>query len=142
MARSFLVVGAHVVVYVNGKPFGRVAEMSVRPMTPHRAVKTVDVLYASELVPTGNEIMGDMKIFRLHKDGGLETAGMAATWADQTRAKYFSILVRDRVTDTVLFRSDRNVVLGQSWHFGRGYVMGDVQFQGLVWDNETQPAGA
>lgn len=137
MARSRLLVGAQVVVYINAQLFGRVADMGWNETTPRREVHVVDYLPPWELIPTGITIHGTMTIYRMHRDGGLEAAGMKATWADLTKEKYFSIMVLDRVTDTVIFQANKCSVNSQSWHVGRGYVMGNVAFTALDWSNET-----
>lgn len=139
MARSNLVVGAHTLVYINGTAFGRVADLSWNSATPKRALQTIDTLIPMELVPLATALSGNLTIYRLHKDGGIEAAGMAATYADLTREKYFSIMVIDRVTDTVMFQADQCSTESQSWRNGKGYVMGSIAFKGLKFNNETQP---
>lgn len=140
MARSRIVASPHVVVYVNGKLFGRVASLGFGAETPQRELRVVDTLEPAELIPQGCSVRGNLTIYRLHRDGGIEAAGLAAAWADQTRQKYFSLMVVDRVTDTVLFRADHCATTAQSWNAGRGFVMGTVAFVGLNWSNETVPA--
>ena len=137
MARSPILVGAHVVVYVNGTMFGRVAGLSHSMDSPIRELHGVDTYLPIELVRGPVSIRGNMTLYRLHNDGGLESAGMIGTWNDLTREKYFSILVLDRSTDTVVFRADRCGVSSQNWTYGKGYVMGNVGFNGLLWTNET-----
>lgn len=140
MARARTVVAAHCVVYVNGRLFGRVASLGFSAETPQRELRVIDTLEPAELIPQGASVRGSLTIYRLHRDGGIEAAGLAAAWADMTRQKYFSLMVVDRVTDTVLFRADRCATAAQSWNVGRGFVMGTVAFVGLNWSNETVPA--
>jgi hypothetical protein len=140
MARSPLLTGAQVLCYINSRAFGRVADLGWTSDTPLEELRVVDVLEPVELIPQGVSVRGQLSIYRLRQDGGLQAAGMVATWADLTRQKYFSILVVDRVTDTVIFRADKCMVGSESWRFGKGYVMGQVSFQGLGWSNETEPS--
>lgn len=137
MARSRLVVGAHVVCYINGQMYGRTADVGWSETTPRREVHVIDYLPPWELIQTGVTIHGTMTIYRLHKDGGIEASGMKAVWADLTKEKYFSIMLLDRVTDTVMFQADKCSVLSQNWRIGRGYVMGTINFTALGWNNET-----
>jgi hypothetical protein len=138
--RSRLLVGAHVIVYINGTAYGRVADMGWSEETPRREIRGVDSLTPFELVQSGAVCRGNMSIFRLHADGGIEATGMKATWRDLTKEKYFSILVLDRSTDTVVFQADKCSVVSQSWRVGRGYVMGAINFSTMSWNNETPDA--
>ncbi len=140
MARSRLVTGAMVLVYINNQMFGRCADLSWGADTPQKELHTVDMLPPAELIPGPVSVRGSMQIYKLHKDGGIEAAGLAATWADITRQKYFSIVVLDRVTDTVVFRADKCATTSQNWRNGRGHIMGTIGFSGLFWGNETQPS--
>jgi hypothetical protein len=142
MAKGRLVVGAHVLVYVNQRPFGRVAEFEHESDTPGRQVKCVDSVIPAEIVPQAVSFSGSMQIYRLHQDGGIEQVGMTATWQDLPREKYFSVAVFDRFSQTLLFRADRCKVLRQRWAMRRGYVMGTVQFTGILWNNATEPSSA
>ncbi len=134
-----LVVGAHAKLYINGSAFGRVADYGFTESTPQKEVHGIDYLPPWELVPQGVSISCNMTIYRRQQDGGLEGAGLKATWPDHPMAKYFSVLLTERSSDTVLFRADRCSVESQSWHFApKSYVMGQVSFRCLLWSNETQ----
>lgn len=137
MARSRLVVGAQVVVYINGAPYGRVADFGWSDNSPRKEVACVDWLGPWELIPTSTRVQGNMTIYRLHRDGGIEASGMKATWRDVPREKYFSVLVLDRSTDTVIFQANKCSINSQSWRVGKGYVMGTINFTALEWNNET-----
>lgn len=138
MALSRLMVGAHALCYINGKLYGRVASVDVDSATPHREVQSVDVLTPAELIPQAAKLMGSMSIYRIHGDGGIQATGMIPTWHDLTRGKYFSVLVVDRFSDTTFFRADACSCVGEKWRIGRGYVMGQISFKGLTWNNESQ----
>ncbi len=142
MGRPRLVVGAHVIVYVNNRPFGRCAEIEYESDTPGRAVKVVDSMFPAEQIPLAAFFSGTMQIYRLHQDGGIEEVGMSGTWQDIPREKYFSVLIVDRFSDTVLFRADRCKATRQRWTHRKGFVMGTVQFTGILWNNATQPSTA
>lgn len=140
MGLSRLMVGAHALCHINGRLFGRVADISVESDSPHREVHCVDTLEPAELVAQALRGGGQMAIYRIHGDGGIQATGMIPAWRDVTRAKYFSILITDRFSDTVFFRADACSVLKESWRVGRGYVMGSVAFKILSWGNEVQPS--
>jgi hypothetical protein len=78
-------------------------------------------------------------MYKIHGDGGNEASGLVATWNSMTREKYFSLLVLDRVTDTVLVQVDKCVVTNQSWVIQpKSFVIGTVAFSGFDYSNDTQ----
>jgi hypothetical protein len=129
-------------VYVNGSMLGRVASISVMNSTPRKALYTIDSVEPVELMQQSVSGHGQMSIYRLHQDGGIQALGMAAVWEDVSREKYFSLLILDRATDTVLFQADRCSTISESWSFNRSHVMGDVAFSFLRWSNGMQPSQA
>lgn len=136
---SQLIVGAHVVCYLNGSAYSKVAGMSYQISTPNREIMCVDSVVPAELAPTRVSVSATLQLYRLRGDGGIEAAGMAATWRNHTQAKYFNLMVVDRLSDTVIFQIDQATVESQSWNIGRGFVMGTVTIKGIGWENETQP---
>ena len=140
MTRSRLITGAQVVVYVNGSMLGRVASIGIMNSTPRKELHTIDTLEPMELMPQSVSGHGQMQIYRLHQDGGIQALGMAAVWEDVSREKYFSILVLDRATDTTLFRADKCSTISENWTFNRGHIMGDVAFSFVRWSNGMQPS--
>ena len=137
MARSLLVTGAQAVVYINNSMFGRIAELNYRSETPRRKVQVIDHFGPFELIQQAVQITGSMRIYRIQEGGGIEAAGLIGTWDDLTREKYFSILVVNRLRDSVLFQAQMCSVESQDWRIGRGHIMGTVSFSGLQWNNET-----
>lgn len=131
-----------VVCYINGLPFGRVANIDIDISHHRKLIKTVDVLRAAEIVQQGYDINGSVTIFKLHSDGGVEAAGMAGVQADLNREKYFTILLVDRVTDTTIWQAPNCSVTSQRWSYTRGLIIGNIGFQSLTISNETDPSPA
>lgn len=139
MASGNIVVGAHCRVSINGQAYGRTIRARFRSSTPNRSVNTIDSWVPIEFVPQQTEFTGNLSVYRLHADGGVQATGIAPTYPDLTLGKYFSILVLDRFSDTVLFRSDRCVLLEEDWDIPtRGFVTGSLSFRGISWSNEVQ----
>src|ERR1035437_124794 len=111
MAISNLVTSPHVIVLINSIPFARCSGLHYEIGSSHKELRGIDTLLPVELVPVGLSLHGTMQIFRLHQDGGIEAAGLIATWRKFTKSKYFSVLVLDRSTDSVLLQADRCSVL-------------------------------
>lgn len=143
MARSHLVTGAKVKVFLNGRVFGRVLAFRFSSATPKKPIHGIDSTEPYELAVTTTSCKGSITILRLSGDGGAEGAGIAAPYPELSREQYFSLTVVEHHTDRVLFRANRCSLLNQDWDFpAKGLVVGTLQFEAIDWDNElsTQPS--
>lgn len=135
---SRVVTGARVRVYINGRLLGRVWKFNFSANTPVDPIQGIDSSLPYELAPTVSHITGTLALYRLAGDGGIEGPGMAAIVQDILKQKYFTLMVVERVTDTVIFRADQCMVTMQNWDVAAaGRMNGTVQFQGIAWNNET-----
>lgn len=145
MPRPRSVVGAHVLLYVNGQPFGRVVKFRWTSMTPRKELAVIDILFPVELLPTVSRVSWEMQVVRTMADGGAQGAGLVASQAHLSREKYCTLLLVDRRTDTVLFKSDYNSTDVESWDVTpKNLMLGSVSGKGILWTNETagaKPAG-
>lgn len=139
MAISNLVTSPHCVCYINSIPFARCCGLNLDVITPRRETRGIDYLQAVELVPIGASVKGTLQIYRLHRDGGAEAAGLIATFDALTREKYASLMVLDRSTDTILAQVDKFCVQNQNWSFvPKSFVVGSITFSGLDYNNDAQ----
>lgn len=136
---SPLLTGAHVLVYVNNQLFGRVASIDLDQTTPLKEIQTVDYLGSIEIANMNVTGGGSMVIYKTKRDGGIEASGFVARWQDLSRQKYFSLLLIDRSSDTVIYRADKNMVASQKWHYGQELVLGVVTFRSILAENSSQP---
>lgn len=140
--RPQLVNGSRVLVYFNGRRFGRAINLEYTSESPVRAIETIDDPQPAELAPTRVRIKGSLKCYRLAGDGGLEGVGITTQFADIPRQKYFSLTLRDRVTDNVLFEVDYCMVEAQHWSAAAKELMvGSFNFTGITWGNEATRGG-
>lgn len=128
-------------VYINNHLLGECAGISTEIDSPRQELHTVDILQPAELTQMATRVSGSLQVYRIRRGGGAEAQGMIATFQDLTREKYFSILVLDRMTDTVVFRADNCSVTRQVWNVElRKLVMGTINFQSITWSNEVAPS--
>jgi len=140
MGRSALVTSAKVVLFVNGRPFGRVADFKWDSATPLREIRGIDSMEPFELAKTVSRVTGSMTIYRLSGDGGAEGAGLIAPVSELSREKYVSLVLVERNTNKVLFETPKAQISNQSWTVPtRGYVMGSLQFEAIGYSNEVRP---
>lgn len=141
MARSKVVVGAGLSVFVNGKIYGQVTAFKWDSGTPLKANMGIDSLIPYELANIATKVSGSMSLIRVHGDGGLEGRGIVAPLTHVELEKYFSILVVDRLTGLDVFRADHCKASSQSWQVSaRGKMEGSFTFEGLQWTNEADYA--
>lgn len=130
--------GADISVYVNGRLFPPVSEITWQANTGRHAIQGIDKAEPQELVPGNTTITGTMEIIRTKRSGGIEGAGLMASVTKILQEKYFSLLLIDRSTDSVLLYIEDASVDGYTGRAGaRGIVTLSVQFEGIGWENEA-----
>lgn len=138
MNRPTLVVAAKILVYINGKLFGRCTSFSWQSTTPRKKIRTIDVQHPVELAATTVDVSWSMGVLRTHGDGGLQGVGIAPVMTELSLEKYFTIQLYDRVTGLTIFRSDMNNTDVESWNItAKGLMQGQAQGSGIVWVNEA-----
>jgi hypothetical protein len=134
-----IVVSASVKLYLNGKPFGKVKDFRYNVSTARKAVYGIDSMEPYELMPTVSRISGTLSMYKTVGDGGAEGAAMVARVEEIPREKYFSIMLVDRTSQTIIFEAKYCSVQSQSWVVSeRGIVMGTVDFESLDYNNELR----
>lgn len=142
MAHARVITGAMVLCYINGTRFGRVSGFSFKSLTPRKPLYGLDSIEPHELAPTISRCSGTLRLYRTTGDGAAQGAGMAASFDDLPREKYFTIQLIDRGTDKVLFQAQHCSVVSQSWdHLAKGIITGSVEFEAISWANEVRALG-
>lgn len=137
MAKSLIVTGARVFLYVNGKKVSRVTSFQWKSTTDYTEINGLDSSEPYELAPGITRVMGQLGLLRLAGDGGIEGLGVTAQYEDLTRQKYSTIALVDRTTQTLLFKADECVVVDQQWAVqAKGRLEGNMSFKGITWNNE------
>lgn len=133
-----LVTAAHLLVYLNGRPYGKCAGINFGVSTPPSRIRGVDSIDPYELGPSNADLMFNMVIFKTIGDGGLEGAGINPTHHYLPKGKYFSIQVVERLSRTTVFKADKCRVSDQKWSIEpKLLVRGNITFEALSWSNEV-----
>ncbi len=136
--RSRLVTGAQVILYINGKPYAVVTGFKWDSITPPKAIYGLDCGEPLELAPTTTKITGQIGLLRQVGSGGIEGAGVVPHFPSLPRAKYFTLALVERSTDTQLFRADRCWAISQTWDVpSKGRMTGGLTFEAMDWNNES-----
>lgn len=141
MARSYLIHGASVTVYVNGQKFAQCIDFRFGSATPRESIRGLDSMTPFELAQTTSETGGSITIYRQSQDGGAEGAGMTVPISELTRELYFSIALVEEHSNTVVFQADRCSIESQEWNVAArtGYLLGNISFKAIDWVNEVRP---
>lgn len=131
-----LLVGAGVKVYINGRDLGTIVTFEWQSATPRKEIKGMDTVTPFEQAPTQTTIEGQFTTLKVTGNGGMERLGVVGGAFDFLREKYFTIQLRERYTNTLLFRADRCSVESQRWSVQKGFVVGNISFKGIEWSNE------
>jgi hypothetical protein len=138
MARPQLISGARILVVINGRLYGRCSGISWNPSAPKKPARAVDSPLVQEYMPTTVEVMGQMTVFRMIGDGGLEGAGIVAQQIDTSREKYCTIQLIERETDSTVLQINQATVHNQSWNATpKGLLVGSFTFSGIIFTNES-----
>lgn len=133
-----IIVSPHCICLINSVPFAKVKGFGWGSSSGRKVTYGIDTMMPTDICPTVLGIRGSMQIYRLHRDGGIEAAGMIPSWRKMTLGKFFSVAILDRTTDTVIFHANRCEVESQSWLIQpKSYVTGNVSFVGLDYENEA-----
>ncbi len=143
MARSSILTGAQVVLYVNGEMYGRIHSFHWNVETPRKDIRAVDTWIPFELAIATSRVAGTMSVYRLSQDGGAEGAGMIATTDALSREKYFTMVLIDITSGFVVFQADHCSVDSQIWMAdAKGTVSGQISWSAMAWNNEVQRLGS
>lgn len=142
MSGGRILTGGHTILYINGKVFGRCFGFTFDASTASREIGGIDSTDLYELAPSQSRISMNMDWYRTIGDGGAEGAAIAATPYELPRGKYFSVMLVDRSSDTVVFQADNCRVEGQNWRImPKQFVVGSIRCKALSWNNEVKPYG-
>lgn len=136
--RAQTLTGASLKLYINEKLFGLASSFTFQTTGNRRPIHGIDQPNAFELAPAANDVNGSITCMRIRLDGGLEGRGIAANDINIAAEKYISIMLVDRISDTVIFRVNQAAIDNQSWSIdARGIMKGSFSFQGITSINDS-----
>lgn len=126
------VVASHILCFVNGRLYGQVTAISWSQATPRIERRGIDSGRIQEMSASGTWIEGEVRLLRVHGDGGLEARGVVAPDLQVNKEQYFSLLLVNRRTGTRLLQCDNCSVERQSWSaVAKGRMEGSFSFKGI-----------
>lgn len=138
MGQSRLITSARLLVYINGRLFGRCNSFSINSVTPIKEIETIDVQFPLELAVARVRVGWTMGVLRTIGDGGLQGAGVIAPQAVLSRQRYFTLQIVERQSGLTFFQSVYNMAGSEDWNVVvKQIVAGSVTGSGILWTNET-----
>ncbi len=138
MDRPKLIVGARVLVYVNGKLFGRCAGFGWTSVTPHKETRVIDIQNPVELAPTTTGVQWNMTVLRTVGDGGMQGAGIVAPQDAFSRQKYIVLQLVERMSGLTIFQASMCAADNETWAvLPKDVMRGQLSGRGIIWNNEA-----
>jgi hypothetical protein len=137
--KSITITGSSVKVYINSRPFGVCTGFEYTVDYGRKSLGGLDFVSTFEIIPGSVKVSGKLECTRLGGYGGLEGTNIVASEDNLTLEKYISIVLVDRKSNAVIFKSLEALVINQSWSVTpRGVMKGTFSFEGLSWSNESE----
>lgn len=96
MARSLVLTGAHIKLYINNKVYKEVQSISLNIDYGETEIYGIDAEYAQEIAPTKISVRGTVNGIRLKMSGGLQASNLRPLFTDVAASPYISIRIQDR----------------------------------------------
>lgn len=138
MAKQKTLAGASLKMLINNTVFGICTNFEFTSAASQRVIAELDSPVGAEIASGLQSVEGRIECLRLRLDGGLEGRGIAPPDEDIMLAKYITITLIDRLSDAIVFQTNKASVDGQTWKTdARGVMRGSFSFKGLGWINEN-----
>jgi hypothetical protein len=96
MAKSLVLTGAHIKLYINNKVYKEVQSISLSIDYGETEIYGIDAAYPQEIAPTKITVRGSCTGIRVKLSGGLQSANMRPLFQDIAASPYISIRIQDR----------------------------------------------
>lgn len=104
MAKSVVLTGAHIKLYINNKLYKPTQGVSFTIDYGETEIHGIDSAYPQEIAPTKISVRGSVNGIRLKNSGGLQGENARPLFADFAASPYISIRIQDRESsEDILF---------------------------------------
>ena len=95
MARSLVLTGANIKLYINNKIYKEVQSLSFTVDYSESEIYGIDVAYAQEIATTRISVRGTISGIRVKLSGGLQASSIRPLFTDVAASPYISIRIQD-----------------------------------------------
>ena len=104
MSSSFVLTGAHIVVFLNGVPYNELQGASFSIDYGESSIFGIDSLFPQEIAPSKIEVRGSFSGIRIKLSGGIQAKSLRPLFMDAATSPYISIRIQDRQSsEDILF---------------------------------------
>jgi len=129
--------GSQILVFINGFPWGNCRSIRLRIVNTSKKLFGLDSAFPFDNIPTTIQVDGTIELYKLVGDGGLEGQEITAPPLLVQNSMFASIILINRISQEVIFRSDTCLVQSQDWDIpSRGIISGSVGFTAIDWTSD------
>lgn len=133
MARSLVLTGAHIKLYVNNKLYKEVQAVNLSVDYGESEIYGIDVAYPQEIAPTKVMVRGSVNGIRIKYSGGLQAANLRPLFTDIGASPYVSIRIQDRQSgEDIVFIPNAKVTRENHSVATRGTYKLNFEFVGQI----------
>lgn len=104
MARTLVLTGAHIKLYINNKAYKEVQSVNLVVDYGETEIYGIDAAYPQEIAPTKVSVRGSVQGIRIKHSGGLQGANLRPLFTDIAASPYISLRIQDRQSgEDILF---------------------------------------
>lgn len=137
MSVSKLLHSAKGKLYINGAPYALVTDISWSISPVVQELEGLDFPLPFELAPGAIRISLQLGLLRSIGSGGTQGAGLSVDIDGASRQQYVTVLLIERQTKQVMFKSDYCMSSGESWSLPeKGVSRGSITLKAIGYANE------
>lgn len=104
MAKSIVLTGAHIKLYINNKVYNVTQSISFTVDYGEQEIYGIDAAYAQEIATTRVSVKGSVSGIRIKYSGGLQASNIRPLFNDLASSPYISLRIQDRSSgEDILF---------------------------------------
>jgi len=133
MSKSIVLRGADIKLYINGKLYKEVQQISYTINKGKTAIYGIDQVFPQEIPPTKVSVKGSVTGIRIRYSGGLQGRGITALIKDVLNEPYISLRITDRSTGEDILYVPSTTYDDESFNVvAKGIARVSFKFEGLV----------
>jgi hypothetical protein len=110
MAKSLVLTGAHIKLYVNNKPYKEVQSITLNVDYGETEIYGIDAAYPQEIASTRVTVRGSVSGIRVKNSGGIQAANLRPLFTEIAASPYVSIRIQDRSSgEDIIFIANAKV---------------------------------
>jgi hypothetical protein len=133
MSKTMVLRGADIKLYLNGKVYKEVQQLSYTIEKGEQPIYGIDNIFPQEITATKVSVTGSISGIRIRYSGGLQGLGVSSLIRDAANSPYISLRIEDRSTgEDILYIESIKTDSENVRVAAKGIVNVSFKFQGMV----------